>query len=418
MFAFSKLNVSFFERQLSNGSKLFHFQRKNSPISIKASFLGGSRYDKKIGTAHFLEHMLVAGSKKFTSKNLLAGYIERIGGEFGARTNGDILQFNVHMAETSDLKVGIEVLREILCNPLFSEAIIESERGAILAEIGGQKSSPREAIWEVYRRLFYQKTPLAQSILGTPESVASITKADLLDFYSRYLTAGRLTYITSGDVDVDVIASALDASIAIPHASRLTPSPLPIIREVLFDEETYPGKQAHAIVGYRILPEDLIEEVALYLLDELLAVGRSARLVTELRYKQGLIYNLSSLKTRGPDSGVWAVQTACIAGNIPKVLDTVHKELITIASSGISEEELVFIKTKTIKSKIRMLQRSEAWVDFHAPLVQFETVRTIEDYFSALEHIGTSDIKRVAAKYLSVDPFVAICGDLKNVNIH
>ncbi len=72
------------ERTLRNGCRVILYKKKNCPLFVKTCFLAGSRFNPegKDGLAHFVEHMLVAGTKKFRSKDLLSMFLERYGGSF------------------------------------------------------------------------------------------------------------------------------------------------------------------------------------------------------------------------------------------------------------------------------------------------------------------------------------------------
>ena len=78
------LGVSLEKRTLKNGANLFLFQRKGMPIYLRTTFFAGSRFDSIPGTAHFLEHMLLVGTKKFPTKNSMTEYIQKVGGEFAS----------------------------------------------------------------------------------------------------------------------------------------------------------------------------------------------------------------------------------------------------------------------------------------------------------------------------------------------
>lgn len=129
------------------------------PVFARATFLSGSRFDHpgKEGTSHFLEHMIVAGTKRFPSKDKLAAYIEQFGGGFSAFTGADSVSVNVAVGDPADLEKAFEVMHEILTESTFESSTVETERGSILRELGDKKSNPSEMVWEVYRKLFFRE---------------------------------------------------------------------------------------------------------------------------------------------------------------------------------------------------------------------------------------------------------------------
>ena len=170
------------------------------PIHFRAIFFSGSRFDDVPGTAHFFEHMMLAGTKKFPTKNLLADYIQKVGGDFGASTGNNLLRLNIDIPEASDLDTGIEVLSECLINPLLEDQAMENERNAILSELKSKKNNPKEYISDVQRRVSLQGTSAARSTLGDEASIKSITKNGLIDYKKKFINSGRVCFVVSGDV--------------------------------------------------------------------------------------------------------------------------------------------------------------------------------------------------------------------------
>lgn len=150
------------EASLSNGARLVVLRREKTPVSIRVLFRSGSRFDPpgKEGLAHFVEHMIVAGSRSFPTKDKLATYIEQLGGAFGAFAGSEVLGVDVEIGDPADFPQAVTVLHEILCEPLFEGRAIETEGKAILREIGEIKSNPGRYISEVGRKLFSRERKL------------------------------------------------------------------------------------------------------------------------------------------------------------------------------------------------------------------------------------------------------------------
>ena len=78
---------------LRSGVRLTVFRKPSAPIYTSFAFLSGGRFDTvgKEGLAHFMEHMIVAGTKKFPTKDKLAEYLESYGGAFHASTGNEVM---------------------------------------------------------------------------------------------------------------------------------------------------------------------------------------------------------------------------------------------------------------------------------------------------------------------------------------
>ncbi len=417
MKSLTKFGVEFHHEVLRNGVNLFLFKRKGMPIYIRATFFAGSRFDSIHGTAHFYEHMLVAGTKKFPSKNLIADYIQKVGGEFGASTSNTILKFNVEIPEAKDLETGIEIMRECLVNSLFDPKTIETERGSIISELNAKKTNPNEYVFEVFSRIAFQDTALENSVLGTEAEVKTIKKDDLLNFGSKFIHSGNLAFVASGDINIDELKTALE-SIHIPEGKKFeVENQIPTIKTRNSEIEFYSGvKQLQVIFGCRTSIETFKEYCALRVLNNVLGGGRGSRLITKLRYENGLVYSVSSNILESADWGMFRIRLSCDKDNFKLAKQLILDEFDNLKQNNITTEELENNKSKISKGSIRDLQTSISWVNNHETDSIFnpEALNTIEDHIKMIENLTLDDISMVIKKYLREENFyTAICGDYK-----
>lgn len=410
-----KFGVTVHGIELKNGVRVFLFQRKGMPIYLRSTFFAGSRFDPIQGTAHFLEHMLLAGTEKFPSKNLIAEYLQRIGGDFGASTNNDILRFNVEIPEASDLDKGCEVLNEMFNKSLFDLKTIENERGAILSEFYNKKSNPKEYIHEVLRRLSLQGSPAGNSTLGNPESINSINRETLLNYKNHSLTSGRVVFLASGDIEIESLRNALE-NLALPLSNRFKVSePLPILKDKMIDIEKYPGvEELQVSIFCRTSLESYREYCALKVLSSLLGEGRGSRLITMLRYKHGLVYSIFSNTLDSVDWGIFNIRFSCNKNNLEKVKDLIFQEFTNLLETGFSDQELLDTKAKIIKGFVRHSQTSDSWVSFHELQALFypDDFKTADDYINTIDSLTNDDLRQVINKCLKKENFfISICGD-------
>lgn len=413
----SKFGVELNQTRLKNGAPVFLFKRKGMPIHLKAVFYAGSRFDEMPGVAHFLEHMLVAGTEKFPSKNLLADHIQKVGGDFGASTNQDTIKFWIEIPEVVDLGIGIELLNECLTKSSFNSEIIENERGAIFSELKSKKSNPSQYIHDVSRRLAFQNTSIQHGNLGSESDIAVITKDILLNHYKKYIHTGRVVFVVSGGVEMDHLIDQLN-EISLPTGEYFRPSEeVPIFNEQKMLIEPYEGmSQLHVVLTRRFIAEDYKELCALWVLNYVLASGRGSRLVTKLRYQNGLVYMVNGSIMNAPDWGRINISFSCDRNNYKEVTDLIYSEFKILKGTGLSESELENVKSRITKGAIRDMQTSASWAAFHENTCLYEpdNVKTIEEYLNTILDLTRSDISDVINKYLNKeDFFVAICGEYK-----
>lgn len=417
MLSLADLGTKYRQTILSNNTRVVVFERPGTPIHLRACFLSGSRFDdSKEGTAHFLEHMVVAGTKNFPSKDLLSSYIEQYGGVFGASTSSDSLDIYMGIGDPNDLNIILKVLHEMLFESLFDEKILETERGSILGELRERLSNPKTMVWDVAERLIFQGTPLAKSTIGTPQDIEAITKKGILEFFHKNITAGRMILVVSGGITMEDIAKEAENLLLLPSSIKpIFDKQLPIIREETIDIERYIGKdQVHIIVGFRTAPAHHSDAFALDLIAQVLGGGRASVLAKELRYNRGLVYGVGAYQHGFVDAGMWAVKTSTAKEKLQEVLDIITATIARVATQGLTDSEIQFAKNKIIKSKRMELQTSASWVNFHAykQLLSPEPW-TFIDYLQGISKVTSEDIRRVAKKYFGHDKwYLAMCGDI------
>jgi len=390
---------------LINEVPVIFFERKDAPLYIRVIFQAGARYDEKEGTAHFLEHMLAAGCQKFPTKDLLAEYIENVGGQFDLFTNHDTITLNTQIADSSDLNIALDVLEQMINHSLFSSEILEKERGSIFSEQANRKSNQKEFVVDVYQKLFFQNTPLEKSVLGTKESLSSISLEDLLKFKEKNITKKRMSVVVSGDIEIEILKKELERILPKVVGEEISLEiPLPVLKDKLTDIEIYPSKQASLIVGFRTRHFTLKDKVCGDICATYLGGGRASLLIKELRYKKGLVYDIFAYNINHPDRGTFTIRTNCESSNFSEVLNTIKKEVEKFIQEGIPEEKFSFTKSKIEKTFKIKLQTSKSWVEQNEKFL-------VSNYILELNQITTKDIKEYLRKNLDLEEmYTAVCG--------
>ncbi|MBU3935682.1 insulinase family protein [Patescibacteria group bacterium] len=422
MLKLSDLNLTLETTELKNGLKIINFRRSGSPLAIRSLFFAGSRFDDIEGTSHFLEHLLVAGTKNYPTKNKLATYIENNGGILEAITSMDTLSVNLSLGNPQDIPIAAKVLKEVIFNPTFNIKIIENERGAIFRELSDQKSNPIKAIGEVSRRLIFQNTILGRSTLGTEDSIKNIKKKDVLSYYQNNILSGQMVLVTSGDIPINILKKEFAFLESIKTVPKIPKGNLEINQQKrVLIEKFNQNDQITFSYAFRVGNIFSPSIPALTILLQALAATRSSKLITKLRYKNGLIYGINAWYNQLFDGGIWGFQTTTSKANFQRVIDIIESEFASLIKSGLSTLELEFIKNKIIKSGRLRLQTSESIVNFHAyrQFVDNSSTWTIDNYTESLKQVDCDLIMATAIKYLNPSKsYLAICGDINEKEIN
>ena len=422
MYTFKDFNVNAKKSVLTNGVPVLLLQRNGMPIHMEIRFASGARFDPKgkDGLSHFVEHMVVAGSKRFPSKDRLATHIEQLGGIFSAWTSTDDMFIRVEVVSKDDFTEGVSVLREMLTESLFDDKTIETERGSILKEIGDNISNPSRYVWSLYSELFYQDTDAGKAVIGNAKSVEEISEKDLVDFYENMLTSGRASIVVSGDIELNEVISELESGLPLRNSKKFHfEETIPVLRNKNVLVQNYlKQNQVHLVLGFRTVGIGDEDTTPLDILSVICGGSRASSLQKRLRYEKGLVYGVGAISTNFSNCGSWEVKTSTSKDKLQEVVDIITEEFKRIAAGEITEKELKFAKDSYTKSSRRRMQTSAAWVARHIKNVLVENPMQFPDYLNAVLSVEKSDLSRVGKKYFKPDSwYLAMCGDVDEKSV-
>src|SRR5947199_2828403 len=158
----------------------------------------GSRHEDSHvnGISHFLEHMVFKGTTGRTAADI-ARQMDSIGGNMDAFTAKECICFNVKVLD-EHMPIALDVLSDLVLNPVFDIADIARERGVILEEIKMDEDNPDYLVHEIFTQNFWKDHPLGKPILGTKDTVRRFEKAPVSDFYAQRFSPGNVIITAAG----------------------------------------------------------------------------------------------------------------------------------------------------------------------------------------------------------------------------
>jgi predicted Zn-dependent peptidase len=140
-------------------------------VSVGIWLGAGSRHEtaEQNGVSHFIEHMLFKGTSNRSAEQI-ARSVDSIGGNLDAFTAKELVCYNAKVLD-EHLPFAVDILSDLVMNPLFGEEDIEKEKGVILEEIKMDADNPDYLVHEIFSADFWKDHPLGRPILGTRESV-------------------------------------------------------------------------------------------------------------------------------------------------------------------------------------------------------------------------------------------------------
>ena len=190
---------------LKNGLSVILVDTKTFPTFTAMLLVGaGSRFENKKnnGIAHFFEHMAFKGSKKYPNALILSSMIEGLGGVFNAFTTKDHTGYWIK-APISYFETVIDVLADMIQNPLLLEEEIEREKGVIIEEINMYEDQPQYKVWELFEEMIFKNHPLGYPTTGYKETVSKFTRKTFLEYMKDLYKPNNTVLVVTGGLSIN-----------------------------------------------------------------------------------------------------------------------------------------------------------------------------------------------------------------------
>lgn len=295
------------------------------------------------GVAHFLEHTLFKGTTKRKAFQILSR-IDSVGGELNAYTSKEETCLYASV-QRPYLSRALELMSDIAWNCTFPEKEVEKERAVILDELASYQDSPSDLILDEFDELLFPEHPLGQNILGTPQSLKTLERVRLLDFYRKHYRPSNMVLVCSGKHTRKELEPYLMRWFALEmepcETHRSTPQkPLPVRVK-----KTKPIQQDHVVLGTFLSHRARTHRPELALLNNYFGgPGMNSRLNLAIRERYGYTYNLESSYQLYSDCGYFTVYLGTDAQHVERCLELIEVEMKKLRTDRLSTRQLQSIK--------------------------------------------------------------------------
>ena len=363
----------------------------------------GARHERveQNGIAHFLEHMAFKGTERRNALQI-AEAIEDVGGYINAYTSREVTAYYARVLE-ADVPLAVDLIGDILLNPLFESREIEVERGVILQEIGQALDTPDDVIFDWLQEQAYPEQPIGRTILGPSDRVSAFGRADLDDFVREHYGPDQMILAAAGAVDHDAlckIAESLFGHLA-PRAhrnadpARFTGGEMREIRKL---------EQAHFALafespGYR---DDAIYIAQVY--GSILGGGMSSRLFQELRENRGLCYTIFAQAGAYADTGMLTIYSGTSAAELPDLAHLTIDEMKR-AADDMTPAEVARARTQMKAGLLMGMESPSNRAERLARLLSiWDRVPPLEETVDRIDAVTTGDVREFAGRVLGEAP--------------
>lgn len=382
--------------------------------SVVLMFGGGSRLEDErlAGVSHFIEHLYFKGTRRRASSKEIADAIEGVGGFINASTDKELTAYWARVP-SEHLELGLDVLFDIVSNSKLDPDDLERERMVILEELRMYQDQPQDFVQNLFEELIWPDHPLGRDIAGTEESVAQLTRDDILEYADSRYRLPNLVIGVAGVVDEDAARAAIDPRLTLnPEADGQllsgTPAPLAGPRVLVRRRQT---EQAHICLGMRAMSYQDPDRYALDLLNTVLGEGMSSRLFLNIRERLGLAYDVHSFTQKHRDTGYLGVYIGVEPKKAVDAVNAVMAELRSLCEHEVVLDEIARAKEFT-KGRLRLeLETTNGvafWLTYQELL--FGEIKTIEEELELVDAVTAADVKRVANQVLNGAAQMAVIG--------
>jgi predicted Zn-dependent peptidase len=386
------MNLKFQRKVLDNGMTVL-FEKRNLPVVSVAFAVRNGGINESIeekGISHFIEHMLYKGTPTRDVKKI-AEEIEKNGGELNGFTSESITAYFCKIS-SKHLDIALDVLSDIIKNPLFNKEELEKERKIIFEEIKMHHDIPLHYVFREIHKFLYNE-PFGIDFIGTIKTINSINRKKIIKKFKEIYKPNNMILSVVGDAEFNEIIKFAEKN----FGKEKGEVPKFKIKTINKSEiETRKGiDQANMIFAYHVPLIDDKKCYAAHVLSTLMAEGMSSRLFSEIREKRNLAYAVRGDANINKDFAYNFIYVGTTKENVEVVKKLILKEFEKVAES-LGEEELNQVKKQLIGNHQISMEDSQTQM---VNLLKYEIDGNAENFYKFEKNI--SDVKLKDVKNLA-----------------
>ena len=371
------------------------------------------------GISHFVEHMLFKGTRSRTAQHI-AREMDSIGGNLDAFTGKEAICFNVKSL-ADHVPIALDVLTDLVLNPVFSEADIDRERGVILEEIKIDEDNPDVLVHELFTQSFWKGHPLGWPILGTKATVSGLDRDKLLAYHGDRFHGGNIVFSAAGNLNHDQFVAEVTekfAGLAGGETLHELSAPEASARIVMRNKKSL--EQVQICLGVPAPPITDDNRYATLILNTVLGGGMSSRLFQTIREERGMTYSIYSDLSPYRDTGTLLVYAGTSAGKALEVVDLILLEFRKLKEKALTHEELTRAKDQ-LKGNILMgLESSNSrMANLARQEMYFHNFFSVDEVIACIDAVDAAQVQSMAQRLFDPDRIaVTLLGRLDGVKLN
>ncbi|MGB8623989.1 MAG: pitrilysin family protein [Paracoccaceae bacterium] len=374
--------------------------------ALEIRFKGGASLDApgKRGAINLMTGLLEEGAGEMDSR-AFATARDALAASYSFDVGDDALAVSARFL-TENRGQAVDLLHKALVDPRFDPDAIERVRAQVISIIRSDAKDPKKIAARRFDKLAFGDHPYGSSLNGTEDSVAALTRADIVEAKNRVMARDRLYVSAVGDISAEELGKLLDKLFdGLPE----TGAPMPGKAEYHLDGGVtvvpFDTPQSAVVFGEPGIAREDPDFFAAYVLNSVLGSGGfTSRLMKEVREKRGLTYGVYSYLYPMDHAALIMGQVASANSKVAEAIDVIRQEWAKAAADGITADELDAVKTYlTGAYPLRF--------DGNAPIANIMVGMQLEglgtDYIATrndrINAVTLEDVNRVAKRLLDAD---------------
>ncbi len=371
-------------------------------IRVKAGY--GDEPPDLAGISRVLERMFWRGTTT-RQASAMAADLRALGSTCASTTAYDYTSFRT-LAPAMQWKRMLEILADALINPLFDEKELNRQVAAVGVEVSCELADPLLGADARLLGTGFAGGGLDRGWSARAETLNRITRGRLLDYYQSAYSANRILITVCGDVPTgEVLAAATGLYSKVKNGGRAPEQPPVRNAEAGFRyaQDRTQERLARLQLGFRTVPAAAPDRPALDLLAAMLDTGEGAILKRRIMHQKKLVMDVTADNVALADTGYLALRFLLDPKDLDRCEIAVFTEFEILKRQEPDENELIRARAQAEREYWERMQTISARAD---QLVRFEDIgswKLSRAYLERLAKVKWTDIKRVAARYLTLD---------------
>ena len=349
---------------LDNGLQVVVLPKHLAPVVFQILVYKAGAADGAIGkngVAHFLEHLMFKGTKKF-GDGVFTREVDRHGGNDNAFTNQDVTAYHQQIAKR-DLPMIMEMEADRMNGLTLTDPVVLPERDVIIEERHQRiENNPGAQLGEMMNAVLFLNHPYRLPIIGWQHEMQTYTTQDAIDFYGKYYAPNNAVLVIAGDVTTEEVKALAEKYYGpipkkdVQPRQRLQEPEAYAPRRVTLESEFVDQPSVSRIYqapSFRTAEGN--QAYALQVLDEILGGNNVGRLYRRLVVDKGLADYAGSNYDASPyDQGSFAFYGAPRqGGKVEEIEQALDAEIADLLKNGVTDQEVADAKRRMEISAVK-----------------------------------------------------------------